>query len=254
MVSHQWRVVLAVVAGLVAMDFTGTLARALPLPGMIDSVPYARSGLSYLIDIAATVTLLRLLGGLEIGRQWIAAGLGKPWRPAALMGLCLFAPIMLAGMLFGKVASDITWPSLAFLGVLGPLAEEVTYRGLATGVLLAFAGWRFWPAALLPAAVFGLLHAAQGDGLAEMAGVVAITGAGGVFFSWLYVRFGGNLWPAIVMHVGMNAAWSIYDLGDNAIGGLLGNVLRAASVLGAVAITLWGQHWLARATRTANGD
>jgi uncharacterized protein len=252
--TFDWRVVLAVAAGLAATNFTADLARLPPLPEAIDSLAYVRSGLSYLTDIAAMVALLWLVGGVTMTQQWAIIGLGQPWRPAALMGLCLFVPVLLAGMVFGSLADDLTAPSLLFLGILAPVAEEVTYRGLGTGVLLAVAGWRFWPAVLLPAAVFGVIHASQGDGLVETASVVAITAVGGIFFSWLYVRFGCNLWPAVVMHVGMNSVWNIYDLGDNAVGGVLGNVLRAASVLGAIAFALWGQEWLNRISRTARTD
>lgn len=240
------RVALAVVAGLIVMDFTGDLARAVPLPNPIGQVPFAHSSLSYLFDIAAMVLLLRLVGGVSLPRQWNVIGLAKPWRPVAVMGLCLFVPVLLAGLVLGSLAADFSAAGLLFLGVLAPFAEEVTYRGLATGGLLVIAGWRFWPAVLLPAAVFGLIHAYQGDGLMEMAGVVAITAVGGVFFSWLYVRFDRNLWPAVVMHVGMNAVWNIYDLGDNAIGGVLGNGLRVATVLGAILFAVKGRAWLYR--------
>lgn len=254
MQGENRRIVLAVVLGLIATNFTGDLAQQLPIPALISNIPYVHSGISYLIDIAVMLTLLRLVGGVTLSHQWDAVGLSKPWRPAALMAICLFSPILFVGAMFGSVVQDFSWPEFAFLSLLAPFAEEFTYRGLGTGILLVMAGWRFWSAALLPAAVFGLLHAGQGEGPMEIALVVAITGVGGLFFSWLYVRFGQSLWPAVVMHIGMNAVWNIYDLGDNAIGGLLGNGLRAASVLGAIAFALWGQRWLERISRTKSND
>lgn len=242
----NWRVVLAIVLALALTVCTGDLARKMPLPALLASFDYAHSGLSYLFDITGFVVLLRFVGGVELREQWTVAGLGKPWRPAVLMALCLFVPVLAAGLVFGRLAADLTLGSALFLGVLAPFAEEVTYRGLAVGGLLALAGWRFWPAVLLPAAVFGLVHLWNGDSLMEMAGVVAITAVGGVFFSWLYLRFDRNLWPAIVMHIGMNSVWNAFDLGENAIGGVLGNVLRALTVLGAIAFALWGRDWLER--------
>lgn len=250
----NWRIVLAIVLSLLLTTVSADIARQVPLPALLDGVVYAHSGLSYLIDIAGFILLLVLVGGVSLSGQWRVSGLGQPWQPALLMGLLLFAPIAIAGLALGEPATDLSMQSTLFLGVLAPFAEEVTFRGLAVGGLMALAGWRFWPAVLLPALVFGLGHAAQGDNLMEMAGVVAITAVGSIFFSWIYLRFDRNLWPAVVMHIGMNTVWNAFDLGENAIGGVLGNVLRLAAVLGAVAFALWGRDWLMRVSRPAGRD
>lgn len=246
----HWRIVLATFAGLAVTQFTADLAKLVPLPQSLDSIAYLRSGISYLFDIALMVLLLRMLGGVSFARQWTATGLGQPARPALLMGLCLFVPLVLSGLVLGRLSDEESPSSLLFLGLIAPFAEEVTYRGLAAGGLMLLAGWRFWPAALSPAILFGLIHLSQGEGLVEIASVVAITAVGGLFFAWLYVRFGNNLWPAVVMHVGINSLWNLFDLGDNAIGSAIGNVLRVATVLGALAFAIWGQPWLERVSAT----
>jgi hypothetical protein len=41
------------------------------------------------------------------------------------------------------------------------------------------------------------------------------------------------------LHVGLNALWLIFDLGENAIGGWLGNGLRLSVVVTAIAATFW---------------
>lgn len=250
----QHRIVLAVAAGLALTTFTADIARLLPLPSLFDHIPYARSGLSYVLDISGMFLLLLLVGGVTGREQWTFLGLGRDWRPAALMGFLLFSPLILTGLAMGRLAEDSELSSLFFLSLLAPFAEEVVYRGLAVGALMTIAGWRFWPAALFPAAVFGLAHLAQGDGPMDTAMVVAITAVGGLFFGWLYHRFGRNLWPAIVMHVGMNLVWNLFDFGENAVGDGLGNVLRAISVLGAIAFALWGQQWLQRVTGSHQHD
>ena len=252
--TSKIRVVLAIAGGLLLTAFTADIARLVPLPDVLDDIAYARSGLSYAIDIVGMVLILRFVGGIRLSDQWDLVGLSWPWRPAALMGLLLFAPLLLAGVALGTPAGDQTSSSLFFLGVFAPFAEEVTFRGLAIGALMGVAGWRFGPAALLPAVVFGLAHAAQGDGLEESAMIAGITAVGGLFFGWLYLRFGRNLWPALVMHVGINLLWNLFDFGENAIGDVLGNVLRAASVLGAIAIAVWGQAWLERTSGVTPRD
>lgn len=242
------RIVLAIIAGLALTTCTADLAKLLPLPEALSIVRYLRSGISYLIDIAGMVLLSRIVGGVGFSEQWSFVGLGKPWQPAAIMGLCIFAPVFVASMVFGDLGSGLSASSIVFLGVVAPFAEEVTYRGLAIGALVTLAGWRFWPAALFPALVFGLAHAAQGDGLEQAAMIVAITGVGGLFFGWLYQRFDYNLWPAIVIHIGMNVVWNLFEFGTNAIGDVLGNLLRAVTVIAAIGFAIWGRDWLSQKT------
>jgi hypothetical protein len=52
------------------------------------------------------------------------------------------------------------------------------------------------------------------------------------------VRWGFNLWPAFFVHAGLNTLWIVFDLGSNAVGGWLGNVVRAGVVTGAIVLTL----------------
>ena len=70
-----------------------------------------------------------------------------------------------------------------------------------------------------------------------MAGAVAITAAGGLLFGWLFWRWHWNLWPSVFLHMGMNLVWMVFALGETAVGGWLGNGLRAAIVLGAIRLT-----------------
>lgn len=240
----NWRVVLAVTIGLIAMSFSGGIVRSLPLPEVVTALPYFRSTLSYLIDILLMLGLLRLIGGVGFIRIWQAVGLSKPWRSSALLAACVFIPATLFMFAFGSLSQSTGPVDLVFGGLVFPIAEEITYRGMATGILLLICGWGFWPAALLPAIIFGLAHAAQGASLGEIGGIVAITGLGGLFFSWLYVRFGNNLWPAFALHAGLNTLWSAFDLGQNALGGWIGNGLRLAVVAGALLFAWKGLVWL----------
>ncbi|MFT3811091.1 MAG: CPBP family intramembrane metalloprotease [Micropepsaceae bacterium] len=124
-----------------------------------------------------------------------------------------------------------------------PVVEEVLYRGLAVGVLIRWCGWNWLAACLWPAVFFGLAHIWQGESLGETAAVVGITAFGAVLFGWLYVRWGFSLWPPILLHIGMNMQWLVFDLGETAIGGVTGNVLR----FGVVALAVGATFWLTRA-------
>lgn len=225
----------AVVAALIWTTFSGQVVR--PLLADLET-PYLRSLLVNLSDLLVMAVLLGLVGRAGPVRLTRLTGLiaevGKPLLWAAL----LFVPAVLIAGVVAPVSEDFTGADLFWKGLGFPVIEEIVYRGLAIGALIRWAGWRWWTACLLPALLFGLVHAGQGGDLAEAAGIAVITGLGGLLFGWLYVRWAFNLWPAILLHVGLNSLWIVFALGEDALGGWLGNGLRLAIVAGAVALTL----------------
>lgn len=228
-------VALAVSAALVWSLFSGDLVHELPLP----KVPYLRSGVATLSDLIMMTGLAALAA--RRSPAWVLSLTGVAnlrWRQFG-WAVLVFAPIVaIAAAVTHPAArigaSDIVWP-----GVLGPFAEELFYRGLAIGLLMRAAGWLFAPAALWPALVFGAAHLYQGEHLLDTAEVVAITAVSGLGLGWLYVRWGFALWPAILTHIVLNCLWTVFDLGDTAVGGVLGNVLRGLALLLAIGLTLW---------------
>lgn len=78
-------------------------------------------------------------------------------------------------------------------GLLAPLAEEIIFRGLLYGWLRRF--WRILPAALLSAAIFGLIH-----------GVIPVIAAAfvvGLVLAYVYER-SGSLWAPAIVHATQN--------------------------------------------------
>lgn len=214
-------------------DIIGPLFDFEPIRG----VPYLRSALVTLGDAVVMLGLISLLALKSPASVLALSGLNRDLRQPLFWALIVLGPSALIAVVTAPLgtfdASDVLWLSIG-----SPFLEEFTYRGLAVGALMALCGWRFLPAALLPAAFFGVAHAAQGEGLTEIAGVVAITGLGGLLFGWLFVRWNFNLWPAVLLHMGMNAIWLIFDLGENAIGGWFGNAQRLLVVALSVGVTL----------------
>lgn len=228
----------AVAVALLGMATLGPVLRPYFMETPLMAVRGGVSIALYAVDLALILGAVLLLGGR--GRPSISAlsGLAAPVTKPAFFAALLFVPAMLVASASAPVSSAFDSFELATSGVLYPLFEEIGYRGLALGALMQLCGWRFLPAALLPAAFFGAAHIWQGHSPAEIAGVIAITGFGGLFFGWLYVRWGYNLWPPFFLHAGLNALWTVFALGDNAIGGWLGNALRLAVVVGAIILTL----------------
>jgi len=166
--------------------------------------PLTVTALSRLIDIAwmaliisgcpqgwAKIGLDRgsWLPGLRRGLTW-SAGFGAlasvGWGVALAAGI---DPLRLLQP--GPVARPAN-PALLFLvgGFIGPVAEEIFFRGLIYGYLRR---WGFWPALALSTAVFALLHAGAG-------GVPIVPVVGALVFATAY-EIEKRLLVPITIHV-----------------------------------------------------
>lgn len=98
-----------------------------------------------------------------------------------------------------------TFLGLISIGVLGPIAEELLFRGAVLGSLLEWRPIRSmpWIAILLSAALFSLAHMNP----AQMPGTIAI----GLLYGWLVYRT-GSLLPGIVGHVFNNSLICILSM------------------------------------------
>jgi membrane protease YdiL (CAAX protease family) len=226
-----------VIAALIGADQVDLIRPALKETALA-SIPYGVTTFINTLGLALLAGVILLFGGGEARPLVRLAGLSAPIGRPFLFAAAIFIPATAIALLIAKPAAEISLYDQAFLSGIFPLIEEIGFRGLAIGALMRLAGWPFILAALAPAAVFGAVHAAQGEGLAEIAGVVAVTGLGGFLLGWIFVRWGFNLWPAIFAHAGMNALWGVFDLGENAIGGWTGNALRLGVIVAAIGLTL----------------
>jgi membrane protease YdiL (CAAX protease family) len=170
--------------------------------------------------------------------------LGLAASPLAgiVVGFASTLPLFALGLLRSRL--DLQWlrTDAAFYAGVWPLAEELLFRGYAVGQLCWFAGWGFWPAALVTSAVFGAVHmstaAAYGLALAGRLGTVGVTAIGGVYFAWLMIRWNRNLWVPVFVHAFMNLWWSLFQLAESPLGPVPANVGRVACVLGGVFVTI----------------
>lgn len=158
--------------------------------------------------------------------QWRTAvddlGLTRPaWRG---MALAVAATLPMAAFL---AVSPFSFDpaSLAGAVLLGPLAEEVLYRGFLFHQLQSRAGWLMPWAALGSAIVFALAHHNNLDevlvtavlrenlaaNITRIAPPTLATIAGGCLFAWMTWRW-QSLWPAIALHMAVNFWWDIAPL------------------------------------------
>lgn len=227
---------------------SGALLRPLLDAANLPPVPYLSSAITSLGDAIVLLALAAALAWRSPLELIASSGLAAPVAKPALWALCWFVPALGLCLAFAAPAAQVAATDVAWLGFGGPALEELVYRGLAVTILVRLCGWHWLAACLAPAAIFGLAHWGQGDDAASIAGIVALTGVGGLLFGWLLVRWGYNLWPPIFLHVGLNTLWTVFDLGDNALGGWLGNAMR----LGVISIAIAGSFWLAPSKRESS--
>lgn len=230
--------VVAVAFALLGMSTLGPILR----PALLETpLAHVRAGVSfalYGVDLLLIVAAVVLFGGRDRPSLLVLSGLRAPILRPALFAALLFVPAAAIAAYSATVSDRFDAFEIATGGVLYPLFEEIGFRGLALGALMSICGWRFLPAALLPALFFGAAHFWQGKGPEEIAGVVAVTALGGVMFGWLFVRWQFNLWPPFFLHAGLNTLWTVFALGETALGGWFGNALRFGVVAAAVALTV----------------
>jgi membrane protease YdiL (CAAX protease family) len=87
--------------------------------------------------------------------------------------------------------------------VVAPVAEELFFRGVVLGALCRHLH-RVWPAILLTAIAFGLIHVTQPQDVLPLVTM-------GVVLGYLRLRC-GSLWPCIVLHALFNARTMIAAL------------------------------------------
>lgn len=145
--------------------------------------------------------LVRTLGLNQFrpGRIWLVAGAVF----LAYAGTAVYVLIMDA-LNIGWLQPDSTVPTeiardnftlsiAAVVTIIGaPISEELFFRGLVFSGLLK---WGFWPAALISAFMFSLVHFDPGS-LIPFMGIA-------VLMCWLYWRR-GSLWDAILFHFAFN--------------------------------------------------
>jgi len=126
--------------------------------------------------------------------------------------ICL--PMLVLGATMGEVRVE---PRMVRVAVVGPFVEEWFFRGVLVLAMVRLTGVSFWKAAIVSGVLFGAVHVNpwSADGLATQWPHLLVTGAGGVWFAWLALSWGRNLWLVATAHALMNlvAPWYVGDTG-----------------------------------------
>lgn len=157
---------------------------------------------------------------------------GSIWT-GLYLGILFTLPMFLGSALIGTIVPDVD--DLAIRRVIkGTLFagffEELYFRAFLFGMIFRKTRIGFIPAVVIGAVVFALGHLYQSDNTTIQWGIFMVTFLGAGYFAWLYVEWNYNLWVPIFLHVCMNASWMIFDVSDNAMGGIYVNIFRLVTI------------------------
>jgi hypothetical protein len=199
------------------------------------SADYLKIAYTYLWWLLPTVLVAGFLYGFK--NLFEHLGLTKGFTTGLLFSLVAVSPMFISSAVIGHIASDLKPLALFRKTLLAGFMEEYLFRGFLFGLLFRKAGWGFLPASLAGAFIFGLGHMYQGSSSGEAFGIFVMTALGAVWFAWLYVEW-HNLWVPIFLHTFMNLSWILFEISDNALGGVYSNLFRAMTIALSITITV----------------
>lgn len=218
---------LLVFAALIAFDY----APRIPLLAEAGKAlgPYGYAFITNTIGIVVPIAVLVIArGSFSVALKELGIAT-NPLRPF-LFGLVATSPALIGFALTSHLDHSVTARAFFILCLYNPFAEEVLFRAFTFGQLYYRAGWNFWPAALVPTVLFAAGHLYQSSDPKELAGILAITGLGGILFSYFFVRLGRTIWAPYALHAMLNSWWTIFTTNNTALGGWSDNVFRFGSI------------------------
>ena len=146
--------------------------------------------------------------------------------------------MIVSSAIIGKISDNVDFGILLNKTFIAGFFEEFLFRGFLFGILFRKLKWGFIPASILAGVIFGLRHIYQGSTLMETTGIFGITTIGSIWVAWLYIEWDKNLWVPIFLHTLMNLSWILFEVSNNALGGIYTNLFRAITIALTIIITI----------------
>ncbi len=201
-------------------------ARNLPQPASYTELLLGRK----IVPLLLTALLIWWVHGRDWRKLPDAWGLRSNALEALATAFVFCLPMLVGYAILEGFKVSLSWSDFLLGCLVAAISEELFYRGFVFGQLFRFAGWGFVAAGLLNALVFGSAHLWQAGDLGSAIGVFTVTALGGLWFAWLYIEWGNNLWVPMSMHFFMNLWWEMFNAGPDAAGGLAANFFRGATI------------------------
>lgn len=219
-----------------------------------DTEGWARFGAAFALRDIPQLVIICVLAILLFGARHVrsALGLDRSFLKGIAFGIGVTAIMAVILFTTSPLTTDTLVRDVVRVALMPGIREEFWYRAFLFGFLFRFAGWGFFPAALLGALIFGSAHLYQSGDPLEAGAIFAITALGGLWFAWLFSEWDFNIWVPASVHVLMNAWWEIFAISDTALGTGAANAARLAVIALSIAITL--AHARKRGGRIVRGQ
>lgn len=173
------------------------------------------------------------------GRNWLESlGLNRPIVKAFVFALLCTLPMLVGFAALSSVNTKFTLNTFLINVLAAAFFEELYFRGFLFGQLYRYTKLGFIPSVLLGALLFAFIHLYQSSDPMTLIGIFAVTLLGAVLFAWVYVEWNYNIWTPIFLHLLMNLFWDVFNGGDNALGGLTGNIFRTLTLALIITLTI----------------
>lgn len=189
-----------------------------------------------IVCLPVVIVLLFLHGRKDFPRS---LGLDGNFIKGIVFALISTLPLFIAFPVVGDFNGGLTWDKLVRSAFIAAFFEEVIFRGFIFGQLFRYCKIGFWWSVIIPSLLFGSIHLYQGSDPLSSLAAFGVTFIGGLFFSWIYVKWDFNLWCPVGLHFFMNLSWLLFTVEGNSVaaGGVVSNVFRILSVVVAIVLT-----------------
>ncbi len=191
----------------------------------------------YLLWIIPTVFALIFL--FKAKNAFAIIGINNDFLMGIFFSAITVSPMFLSSAIMGHINENLAINELIHKTFIAGFMEEYLFRGFLFGILFRKLGWGFIPASLLGGLIFGLGHIYQGSSFFETTSIFLITSVGAVWFSWLYIEWENNLWFPIFLHTFMNLSWILFEVSNDALGGLYTNLFRVITIAATIIVTIF---------------
>ncbi len=166
-------------------------------------------------------------------------GLKNGFIKGLLFGLITTLPMTVSSVILFKLSNNLFSYDILIVAFIGPIIEEILFRGYIFGQLFKKERWGFIPSSIIASIFLGIGHLYQTHNLSSAFGTFLITFMGSAWFAWLYIEHNSNLWVPIWLHIFMNLSWIIFQTNvPGAIGTNATNLFRLITIILTVIYTI----------------
>lgn len=178
------------------------------------------------------------LSSFSVSKTASILGVNKPFFQTVFWALLCATPMLIGGIISLGFNYTITVKDILITSVWAGIFEELVFRAFIVGLLVRLAGWHIVLATLISSLIFGWGHIYQADNAVDAITIFLFTSGAGIGFVVFYRLWKWNIWFPMFMHIFMNLAFVITNMGTNVLLNNTGNAYRIITIVFAIILTI----------------